>query len=86
MPCHPWLTSHALPRHANCPQVVEEYTRLQPNNTLARFLPALRSVAGRGDRFTGLDGFEAAVKQLASDKGKWRLLCLLGGACWGKLQ
>lgn len=68
------------PRHANCPQVVEEYTRLQPNNTLSRFLPALRSVAGRGDRFTGLDGFEAAVKQLASDKGKWRLLCLLGQA------
>ncbi|KAI7840223.1 hypothetical protein COHA_006005 [Chlorella ohadii] len=49
--------------------VVEEYTRLQPNNTLARFLPALRSLAGKGDRFTGLTGFEAAVGQLANHKG-----------------
>lgn len=50
-------------------QVVEEYTKLKPNNPLARFLPALRSVAGQGDVFTGLNGFEAAVQQLGEDKG-----------------
>ncbi len=57
-------------------QVVEEYTKLKPNNPLARFLPALRSVAGQGDVFTGLDGFEAAVKQLGEDKGGTGAACL----------
>ncbi len=62
------LSHHTTPLRLH--QVVEEYTRLQPNNTLARFLPALRSLAGKGDRFTGLTGFEAAVGQLANDQGK----------------
>ena len=60
--------SHPLTPAA--PQVVEEYTRLQPNNTLARFLPALRNLAGKGDRFTGLDGFDEAVRLLGGDPGK----------------
>lgn len=50
--------------------MVEEYTRLQPNNTLARFLPALQNLAGKGDRFTGLNGFDEAVRLLGGDPGK----------------
>jgi hypothetical protein len=49
--------------------VAEEFTRLRPNNPLARFLPALRKVAGKGDLFTGLNGFEAEVRKLAADAG-----------------
>ncbi|KAL4429608.1 hypothetical protein ABPG77_008657 [Micractinium sp. CCAP 211/92] len=48
--------------------VVEEYTRLKPNNPLATYLPALRKVRGKGDVFTGLSGFEAVVKSLAKDQ------------------
>lgn len=68
-------------------QVVEEFTKLKPNNPLARFLPALRSVAGQGDVFTGLDGFEAAVQQLGEDKGGGWLVCTLaaGAVCDCKL-
>lgn len=51
-------------------QVVDEYTGLKANNTLARWLPALRRLRGKGDRFEGLDGFDAAVRLLASDKGE----------------
>lgn len=64
-PCTP--THHPCPNSAS--QVVEEYTRLKPINPLARFLPALRAVAMRGDSFGGLDGFEAEVKKLANDQG-----------------
>ncbi|KAI3435766.1 hypothetical protein D9Q98_001824 [Chlorella vulgaris] len=56
---------------------VQEYTRLKPNNPLARFLPALRSVAGKGDKFTGLDGFDQEVRKLAKDtdfiKAQWTI-------------
>lgn len=64
---HSSKPSNLSPMHPA--QVVEEFTKLKPNNPLARFLPALRSVAGQGDVFTGLDGFEAAVQQLGEDKG-----------------
>lgn len=56
-------------------QVVEEYTRLKPNNPLATYLPALRKVRGKGDVFTGLSGFEAVVKSLAKDQGETPPLC-----------
>ncbi|KAL4458377.1 hypothetical protein ABPG75_013242 [Micractinium tetrahymenae] len=48
--------------------VVEEYTRLKPDNPLARFLPALRKVRGKGDSFSGLSGFEGVVASLANDQ------------------
>lgn len=65
-------------------QVAEEFTRLKPRNPLARFIPALKKLAGRGDRFTGLDGFEDEVRKLKSDAGGcWladrQMRCLMGG-------
>lgn len=71
------LPSHFL-------QVVEEYTWLKPNNPLARFLPALRNVRGKGDVFTGLNGFEAVVKSLTNDQGGHRL-GRGGGVCCRRL-
>lgn len=50
-------------------QVVEKYTNLKPNNPLAKYLPALRSVAGKGDKFNGLDGIEKEISKLAKDEG-----------------
>ena len=50
-------------------QVAEEFTRLKPRNPLARFIPALKKLAGKGDRFTGLEGFEDEVRKLKSDPG-----------------
>ena len=48
-------------------QVVAEYTRRKPNNVLARYLPALRTVDG-SDSHAGLDpGFPAAWKAAAAD-------------------
>ena len=47
--------------------VVTEYTRRKPDNRLARFLPALRTVDG-SDSHAGLDpGFTAAWKAAAAD-------------------
>ncbi|MET0423362.1 MAG: chitosanase [Actinoplanes sp.] len=47
--------------------VVTEYTRRKPQNALARFLPALRTVDG-SDSHAGLDpGFTAAWKTAAAD-------------------
>lgn len=48
--------------------VVDEFTKVRPNNPLARFLPALARLKMRGDVFTGLNGFEAEVRKLAKDK------------------
>lgn len=53
--------------------VVEEYTKREPNNPLASYLPALQAIEAsrqgesNGD-VTGLDGFVAAVKSAASDQ------------------
>ena len=60
-------------------QVAEEYTRLKPRNPLARFIPALKKLAGRGDRFTGLEGFEDEVRKLKSDAGE-------GGLAYSQTQ
>jgi chitosanase len=47
--------------------VVAEYTRREPNNPLAKYLPALRTVDG-SDSHAGLDpGFTAAWKKSAAD-------------------
>jgi chitosanase len=47
--------------------VVAEYTRREPGNPLARYLPALRTVDG-SDSHAGLDpGFTAAWKKAAAD-------------------
>lgn len=50
-------------------QVVEEFTRRNPDNPLAEYLPALEKVRGKGDSFNGLDGFEDAVQSLSNDTG-----------------
>ena len=78
-----WLVAYCPPkpstqrlRSAIDLQVVQEYTRRKPNNPLARFLPALRRVRGRGDSFSGLNGFERVVQSLGNDPGE------LGGWSW----
>ncbi|WP_031088857.1 chitosanase [Streptomyces sp. NRRL WC-3549] len=49
-------------------QLVESYTDEQPDNPLARYLPALRAVDG-GDSHEGLDpGFTDAWREAAEDK------------------
>ena len=55
------------PCHAHT-QVVQEYTRLKPGNPLARYIRAMKAVKGKGDVFTGLDGFDDVVHSLANDK------------------
>ncbi len=52
-------------------QTVVEYTNLNPNNPLAKYLPALRALEGKGDKFTGLNGFDDAIHKLGSDSGAW---------------
>eukprot|EP00887_Chlorella_sp_A99_P005870 scaffold1.g5870.t1 len=49
--------------------VVKEYTKRQPKNTLAKYLPALQRIDrnGGGPDTTGLGGFEAAVRSVGSD-------------------
>lgn len=61
--------------------MVEEYTRIKPNNPLASYLPALRKVRGKGDVFTGLSGFEAVVKSLAKDQGGCRVPSTSSALC-----
>ena len=51
-------------------QVVEKYTQIKPNNPLAKYLPALRALEGKGDKFTGLNGFDDAIKKLGNDQGE----------------
>jgi chitosanase len=77
--CASFVQSHA----PSC-QVVEDYTKRKPSNPLARFLPALRAVAGKGDRFTGLNGFDAEVRKLGKDQGGSYLPCL--SECAGQGQ
>ena len=54
-----------------CTQVVDEFTKLKPDNPLAKYLPALCAVRMKGDVFTGLNGFEADVGKLKADPGEW---------------
>lgn len=77
MPCKQVSTYH----QACEPQVVEEYTKLKPSNPLAKYLPALRALEGKGDKFTGLTGFDEAVHKLGSDQGampcaQWGANCI----------
>ena len=58
-------------------QVVQYYTTLNPNNPLAAYLPALKKLVNKGDKFTGLTGFIKVVQSLVKDPRASALLLLM---------
>ena len=58
-------------------QVVQYYTTLNPNNPLAAYLPALKKLVNKGDKFTGLTGFIKVVESLVKDPRATALLLLM---------